>query len=37
MPQLSSALTSYLFGLLTSDAGLDFQLMAGMQEDGFTF
>jgi hypothetical protein len=30
-------LTSYLFGLLTSDLGLDYQLMAGMEDDGLSF
>ena len=37
MTNISSTLTSYLFGLLTSDVGLDYQLLAGMEEDGLSF
>jgi hypothetical protein len=37
MANISSALTSYLFGLLTSDLGLDYELTAGMEEDGLSF
>jgi hypothetical protein len=34
---ISSTLTSYLFGLLTSDVGLDYHLMSGMEDDGLSF
>jgi hypothetical protein len=34
---ISSTLTSYLFGLLTSDVGLTYHLMAGMEDDGLSF
>lgn len=37
MANISSSLTRYLFGLLTSDAGLDYQLMVGMEDDGLSF
>jgi hypothetical protein len=37
MANISSALTSYLFGLLTSDIGLDYQLMVGMEDNGLSF
>jgi hypothetical protein len=34
---ITSTLTSYLFGLLTSDVGLDYHLIAGMEDDGLSF
>jgi hypothetical protein len=37
MANLSSNLTSYLFGLLTSDTGLEYHLIAGMEDDGLSF
>jgi hypothetical protein len=37
MANISSSLTSYLFGLLTSDTGLNHQLNTGIEDDGLTF
>src|SRR5882724_3586523 len=37
MANISSSLTSYLFGLLTSDTGIDSQLRAIATEDGAEF
>jgi hypothetical protein len=37
MANISSSLTSYLFGLLTSDTGVDSQLRAIAKEDGAEF
>ena len=37
MAHISSTLTSYVFGLLTSDVGLDYHLTAGMEDDGLNF
>ena len=37
MAHISSTLTNYLFGLLTSDAGLDYHLITSMEDDGLSF
>jgi hypothetical protein len=37
MANITSTLTSYLFGLLTSDTGFDYHLIAGMEDDGLSF
>jgi len=37
MANVSSTLTSYLFGLLTADTGLDYHLIAGLEDDGLSF